>query len=200
MVRSVFFAMALGLGAALFAQSAQSAEIVSSVDAARLDTKKQTPLGLYLTPADAHKALSSNPGIVFIDVRDPIEISFVGHAEGMDANVPVATATHELDPNKGAYTMAPNRNFVAEVDDAVARAGADKSTPVFVMCRSGARSADAAKMLIGAGYKSVWNLVEGFEGDKNEAGQRAVNGWRNAGLPWSYKIPAEAAWRPATTN
>jgi len=48
-----------------------------------------------------------------------------------------------------------------------------------------------------AGYSNVWNLVECFEGGKNKDGARAINGWRNTGLPWSYKIPAEAAWVPA---
>ena len=74
----------------------------------------------------------------------------------------------------------------------------EKSTPIFLICRSGGRSAVAAKQLIRAGYTNVWNLVEGFEGDKDKAtGARSVNGWRNAGLPWTYKIPAKAGWRKA---
>lgn len=39
-------------------------------------------------------------------------------------------------------------------------------------------------------YKMVGNpgFVDGFEGDKGESGARDVTGWRNAGLPWTYKI------------
>ena len=39
--------------------------------------------------------------------------------------------------------------------------------------------------------------MEGFEGDKDEAGVRSANGWRNAGLPWTYKLTADQAWVPA---
>ena len=189
---SLAVAMAFGsVGAAL------AGAIESSVDASTLPKKKMTPLGLYLTPADAHKALQADPGIVFLDVRDPIEISYVGHPNGIDAIVPLRVATHKFDPKKGGYAYRSNENFMTEVEAAVARAGATKDTPVFLICRSGARSATAAKMLIEAGYTSVWNLVEGFEGDKDDAGARAVNGWRNAGLPWAYKIPVEAGWTPS---
>lgn len=63
------------------------------------------------------------------------------------------------------------------------------------------RSAAAARQLIEAGYTDVWNLIEGFEGDKNpETGRRELNGWRNAGLPWTYKLGAEIAWQPVTGN
>jgi len=58
------------------------------------------------------------------------------------------------------------------------------------MCRSGYRSADAANLLAKAGYKNVFNLVDGFEGDKAESGkgQRVVNGWKNSDLPWSDEL------------
>ncbi|MDH3666843.1 MAG: rhodanese-like domain-containing protein [Paracoccaceae bacterium] len=81
------------------------------------------------------------------------------------------------------------------------RAGRTRFDPVFVICRSGGRSAIAARQLVDAGYTNVWNLVEGFEGDKNpETGQRELNGWRNAGLPWAYKLSSDTAWQPATGN
>jgi rhodanese-related sulfurtransferase len=64
------------------------------------------------------------------------------------------------------------------------------------MCRSGGRSAAAANALAKAGYTNVWSLVEGFEGDKDAAGKRTANGWRNAGLPWDYKLTTGQAWLP----
>lgn len=182
------------LALAISAGTALAGGIESSIDASALSKKKVTPLGLYLTPADAQKALDADPGIVFIDVRDPIEISFVGHATATDAIVPLKIQTHKFNAKKGGYDYRPNENFLVEIDAAVARAGATKETPVFLICRSGSRSATAARMLIEAGYTNVWNLVEGFEGDKNKDGMRAVNGWRNAGLPWTYKIAPEARW------
>jgi rhodanese-related sulfurtransferase len=61
------------------------------------------------------------------------------------------------------------------------------------MCRSGSRSAKAANLLAKAGYKKVYNIYDGFEGDKVKdtssyfKGKRMVNGWKNSGNPWSYK-------------
>lgn len=182
---------------ALLTLPAGAAEIASSVDTAALPKGKQTPLGLYLTPADAHAALQADPGIVFLDVRDPIEVAFVGHAEGTDAIVPVAVATHRFDPKRGSYAMQMNKAFVAQVEKAVARDGKDKDDPVFVMCRSGGRSAAAAGVLAKAGFTNVWSLVEGFEGDTDKAtGERTVNGWKNADLPWSMKLDQRVAWQP----
>lgn len=170
----------------------------SSVDVESLSAKKSTPLGLYLTPADAHRALEENPDIVFIDVRDPIEVNFVGHANAVDAIVPIKTATHAFNAKSGTYKMSKNANFVADVNRIMARENATSNDPVFVMCRSGARSAAAAKLLIKAGYTNVWNLTEGFEGDRAKVtGHRDQNGWRNAGLPWSYKLDPNQAWQPA---
>ena len=70
--------------------------------------------------------------------------------------------------------------------------GIGKNSPIIVMCRSGNRSATAVTLLAKYGYTQVYSVVDGYEGDKAktgpQAGQRVVNGWRNAGLPWSYKL------------
>ncbi len=179
----------------LAAAAAGAGDIRSSLDPAAVPEAKATPLGLYLTPADAHAALTADPSILFIEVRDPIEVSFVGHPDGIDANVPLEIVTHRFDPKSGGYVAEENPAFVAQVDAVAAREGVGRDAPVFVSCRSGARSTVAARMLIAAGYTNVWNLVEGFEGDRDKAsGARSVNGWRNAGLPWSYKLAPESAW------
>jgi hypothetical protein len=38
-------------------------------------------------------------------------------------------------------------------------------------------------------------VVDGFEGDTAKdgpnKGKRAVNGWKNSGLPWSYQLDKE---------
>jgi rhodanese-related sulfurtransferase len=190
-------ALIAALTAAALALPAMAGEITSSIDPASVPEKKRTTLGLYLTPAEAAAALEADPGIVFIDVRDPVEVAFVGHPAPADANVPVKVATLTLDPKKGAYKMAPNTGFLAGVEAIMAREGKGKGDPVFVMCRSGGRSAEAAKALIEAGYTNVWNLVEGFEGDMDKAsGTRALNGWRNAGLPSTFKLTERFAWQP----
>jgi rhodanese-related sulfurtransferase len=64
-------------------------------------------------------------------------------------------------------------------------AAADKDTPLLFLCRSGGRSHAAAAALAAAGFTRCYNVLEGFEGDKDASGQRnRVGGWRAAGLPW----------------
>ena len=73
-----------------------------------------------------------------------------------------------------------------------------EETPIVIMCRSGSRSAKAANILYDLGYTNVYSVVDGFEGDKAadgpEKGHRTVNGWKNAGLAWTYAISAEQAY------
>ena len=74
----------------------------------------------------------------------------------------------------------PNPEFLAELAAAV-----PKDQPVMFMCRSGARSHSAAEAANRAGWKEAYNVLEGFEGDKDAEQQRStVGGWRKAGLPW----------------
>lgn len=190
--------MGASLAIVLFGSPAVKADpagIQSDVDATALKAAKATQLGLYLTPTEAHRALNENPDILFIDVRDPIEVTFVGHAKGVDKIIPVGIATREVSPKTGQYRMVANDDFVANVDEFVAAQGKAKTDPIFLSCRSGSRSAMAARKLIDAGYTNVWNLVEGFEGDRAPDGTRALNGWRNAGLPWVYKFAPGVAWQ-----
>ncbi|HEX7812520.1 MAG TPA: rhodanese-like domain-containing protein, partial [Burkholderiales bacterium] len=61
-----------------------------------------------------------------------------------------------------------------------------KDEPVMFLCRSGARSSSAAKRATEAGYSKCYNVLQGFEGDKDSEGHRnSVGGWRFAGLPWT---------------
>ncbi len=190
--------IAAGLAAFfLVAGVATASEITSSVDPSTLPESKTTPLGLYLTAKDAWRAVLDDPSILFIDVRDPIEINFIGHATPIDAIVPLAFATLEYDRKAGGYRMKANAHFLADFERVAKREGIGKDDPIIVMCRSGHRSARAARLLIKAGYTNVWNLVEGFEGDKDrKTGARTVNGWRNAGLPWTYRIDPAVAYIP----
>ena len=53
------------------------------------------------------------------------------------------------------------------------------------LCRSGVRSHAAAEAATREGW-TAYNILEGFEGDKDAAQHRnSVGGWRKAGLPWT---------------
>lgn len=187
----------IGIAGTLCAPAALSAETPSvdkPVDPASLADRQRTPQNLYHTPRGAYAALQENADILFVDVRDPIEISFVGHPQGLDKIIPLGLMTHEINPDTNQYRMVNNPDLIAGFDALRHQHGVSRAHPIFVTCRSGGRSAVAARMLHTAGYSNVWNLIEGFEGDKDTKGVRALNGWRNAGLPWGYQLAPGVAW------
>ena len=54
------------------------------------------------------------------------------------------------------------------------------------LCRSGGRSHETAAAAAQAGYRDAYNVLEGFEGDRDAGGHRnTTGGWRARGLPWS---------------
>ncbi len=159
--------------------------------------KKQTVLGLYLTAREAYvKWHTDKTNINILDVRTPGEYIFVGHAP-MAVNIPIKFLAPKVDAVSGKPTMPLNENFVAEV-----RQRFQPADTIFVMCRSGGRSAAAVNKLAKAGYKKVYNIVDGFEGDALDVpgsynnGRHLVNGWKNAGLPWTYKLDPKLAYSP----
>ena len=162
-----------------------------------LPKKKQTTLGLYVNAKEAFANWHIHPDkINIIDVRTPEEYIFVGHAP-MAVNIPFKFVKHAWDAAKKAPVMETNPNFVAQVKE--------KYSPIdtlYIMCRSGGRSAAAVNMLAQAGFSKVYNIVDGFEGDKVKDdnsyfnGKRYVNGWRNAGVPWTYKLKPEQMYLP----
>ena len=121
-----------------------------------------------LLPAEAHTLMQA--GAKLVDVRTKPELQYVG-------KVPGAVAV-EWQTYPGSR---PNPEFLAELGAAV-----PKDQPVMFLCRSGARSHSAADAATKAGWKEAYNVLEGFEGDKDAAGHRnTVGGWRKAGLPWT---------------
>jgi rhodanese-related sulfurtransferase len=101
------------------------------------------------------------------------------------------------DDEKETYKLAYNPDFISRIRKAIELKGDGKGqeTRIILMCRSGKRSAQAARILHIAGYRNVYTVIDGFEGDKlksgERAGQRLVNGWKNSDLPWSYRLERE---------
>ena len=156
--------------------------------------KKLTPQGKYLSPKEAldMKKKEGNK-VLFIDVRTPEELYFVGYPTVIDKNIPLILIDYgRFKRNKNGKTLKyadrPNKKFLADFKDTLKERGLGKDAPVILMCRSGHRAAKAAKILNNAGYKNVYNLDQGFEGDKDAQKHRTVNGWKNAGLPYTYKV------------
>lgn len=171
-----------------------SMALAGEVDPASVPAQKQTITKKYLTAkeAGAMKQSLGNKSLL-IDIRTPAEIEYVGIADVTDANIPYMMDDYGVwDDKKSRFMMSPNSGFLTKVSDLVAKAGLDKAATIIVTCRSGDRSSPATNLLTNAGYTNVYSVVDGFEGDLAKdgpnKGRRAVNGWKNAGLPWSYTL------------
>lgn len=172
-----------------------------AIDGANLPPAKQTRLGLYFTPAEAFEYLQEKPEEkLFIDVRTPAETVFLGTPTIADANIPYMQLPDfpVWDEDKSTLKLELNPNFVNDVRARLEKLGLTSDSPIVVMCRSGDRSAASANLLAEAGFTQVYSIIEGFEGDiakeGPQAGTRSVNGWKNAGLPWSYKLSEDKVY------
>lgn len=169
-----------------------------AADASDVKEKWHTSYGLYLTPQEAFDMKSANPdSVIFLDVRTRAEVKFVGMAETVDANIPVRflDADYAWSEKSNTYRTFGNDDFVSAVDKLLAQRKLDKKAKIILMCQSGSRAPKAAEILHEAGYATVYTQYQGFEGLKAKEGEnkgkRVVNGWKNAGLPWGYKLEAE---------
>ncbi|PPE73393.1 rhodanese [Solimonas fluminis] len=121
-----------------------------------------------VTPAEAWELYSSGLAVL-VDVRTAEERKFVGHVPG-SLHVAWATGT----------SLIRNPRFVRELE-----AKAPKGAVLLLLCRSGRRSVLAAEAATKAGFTSVFNVLEGFEGEIDEHNRRGQRGgWRSHDLPW----------------
>lgn len=125
-----------------------------------------------LPSAEAAAAIAAAADAVLIDVRTDAEWAYVG--------VP-AVANLKRISWQSFPTGAVDSDFVGKVG----QAGVLPDQPVFLICRSGARSQAAAQALAAAGFTNLTNVSDGFEGALDATKHRGtVNGWKQAGLPW----------------
>lgn len=121
-----------------------------------------------VAPDDAWK-LFINGQAHLVDVRAAEERKFVGHVPN---TLHVAWQT--------GPALIKNPRFLRELENKL-----PKDAVILLLCRSGKRSAAAAANATAAGFKNVFNVREGFEGDLDDRQQRgASGGWRQRGLPW----------------
>ena len=129
--------------------------------------KLKLPYAGAVTPSEAHELM--NAGAKLVDVRTEPELQYVGSVPGSNA---IEWNTYP----EGAR----NPDFLRQLGDTV-----KKDQAVMFLCRSGVRSHQAAIAATQAGWQEAYNILEGFEGDKDGEGHRnVVGGWRKAGLPW----------------
>ena len=155
---------------------------------------KRTRAALYLEASDVPAFIERQGGsgrILFLDVRTRAEAMYVGMADRVDALVPFVEHQELMtdgDAQRSSYRLEPMQDFVPEVQRRLNEKNLSKDDVVVLICRSGDRSSRGANRLTDAGFGRVYSVVDGFEGDMSAEGRRNVNGWKNAGLPWGYKL------------
>ncbi len=151
----------------------------------------KTPASLVpiITAREGYAMWQKEPDkIKILDVRTPDEYAEIGHAP-MAVNIPSMFMTYRWNPTKKDYVWKDNPQFIRQVNKIF-----KPTDTILVMCRSGNRSGPAVEKMVKGGYKNLYEIQEGFEGDKvkdkNDPnyGKRTKNGWRNAGLPWTYDL------------
>jgi len=130
------------------------------------------PYAGALTPREANEIWQLAPGAKLVDVRTRAEWDWVGRIAGA---VEIEWMTYP--------EMKANPNFLAQLKTQV-----DHESLVMFLCRSGQRSHSAAAAATQAGWSDCYNVLEGFEGERDTRQQRGqIGGWRHAGLPWEQK-------------
>jgi rhodanese-related sulfurtransferase len=148
------------------------AEILKTADQRR--AASELPYAGAVTPQEAYALLQSEPHAKLIDVRTGAERDWVGR-------VALAESRHGAVQWSLYPGGAPNPDFLAQLAQ---QAGRDDV--LLFLCRSGVRSRHAAKLATENGYRHAYDILEGFEGDKDADGHRkTVGGWCKAGLPWT---------------
>ncbi|MEL6598665.1 MAG: rhodanese-like domain-containing protein [Pseudomonadota bacterium] len=137
---------------------------------------------IEMAPNDVWAQMESDPETALVDVRSHAEWTFVGLPDTRPAGRRTLAIEWRSFPG-----MALNEQFVGQLMEQL---GGDVPKTLFFICRSGARSMEAAMTVAGAlsqqGIEATCvNVAEGFEGDLDGHGHRGVtNGWKVHGLPW----------------
>lgn len=141
---------------------------------ARLRRDEQSlPYAGAVTPQEAWSLLSADPNVRLVDVRTQAERDWVGR-------VGIAEAQH-LAVQWSLYPGgAINPAFIEQLGECAAQ-----DDVLLFLCRSGVRSRYAAKLATENGFLNCYDILEGFEGDRDDEGHRkSIGGWCHAGLPW----------------
>ncbi len=157
-------------------------------------------MGISATDAYA-KVQQQDNKVLLVDVRDPVEIMFVGFTDVADINIPFLLVDRSrFNEERGVFALDRNPQFVEQVKAELARRGLDETAEVITLCRSGSeRGEPSAQVLREAGLSNARFVINGFQGDAlgegPQAGMRLQNGWQNSGLPWSRNMNPDKIYR-----
>jgi len=147
------------------------------------------------------KIQQADENVLLVDVRDPVEIMFVGFSDAVHANVPfLMVDRNQWNEERGVFRLYQNPDFVADIKAELDKRGLGADAEIITMCRSGSeRGEPSAAFLRENGFPNARFVINGFQGgaikEGPQAGFRLQNGWQNSGLPWSAKMNPEKIYR-----
>jgi rhodanese-related sulfurtransferase len=134
-----------------------------------------------VSASDTWGRLKADAKAVLVDVRTRAEWAFVGLPDLSSLSKRPILAEWQTFPDN-----REDPHFASRLEAALAGADVEKSSEVFFICRSGARSLRAAESMAAVGFQSCRNVADGFEGPLDGDRHRGrIGGWKAAGLPWS---------------
>jgi rhodanese-related sulfurtransferase len=133
-----------------------------------------------LLAIDAYTLLKGDASSVLVDVRTQAEWTYVGTPDLQALDKTPLFLEWQTYPS-----MTVDANFTVRLEELLRSAGVDRGASLMFLCRSGARSRQAAIAMTGAGWGPCFNVSDGFEGPLDGSRRRGgVGGWKAGGLPW----------------
>ena len=141
--------------------------------ASALPLQPALPYAGCVTPEEAFMLLQADPRIKLIDVRTTAERDWIGR-------VAIEEVQHAAVEWNAYPAGIQNPVFLEQLAQV-----SEPDQVLLFLCRSGVRSRNAAALATVNGYANCFDILDGFEGNKDSAGHRkTVGGWCAAGLPW----------------
>ncbi len=164
---------------------------------------------------EAYDMLNAVPDTYLIDVRTRAEYQFVGHPINayLFPYMFMTKVFSKTEEKTGYQLNVKNKEFIEEIVKVF-----KKEDNLLIIGRDGTRSALAARDLIDADFKNVYDVEDGFEGPEFPSfenankdkfyrqiakrnkiqgfGHRRHYGWQWWGLPWTYEIDPKFVYPP----
>ena len=167
-----------------------------------LATLPALAVDIAVAPGEAYlRVTEGDKNILFVDVRDPVEIMFVGFADTVHVNVPFMLVDRSAwDEKRNVFRLYQNPDFIRQIQAELDRRGLGKDAEIITLCRSGSeRGEPSAAFLRANGFPNARYVINGFQGsaikEGPQAGFRLMNGWQNSGLPWGMKMNPAKMYR-----
>jgi len=129
-----------------------------------------------ITSIECFNKLSEISNSYLIDIRTKPEWEFIGVPDLSSLNKKTIFIS---------WRMYPEMKINSLFENQITESNIKKNDNIFLICRSGNRSFNAAEFLTSRGFTNCINVKDGFEGEIGPNHQRStINGWKYYKLPW----------------